>query len=140
MSINENKIKMSKDYIMIELNEDMELDLEHVSNLEDIGIQNGILHIDHGVYNVRFESVYREPCGEEPREITSIEIEHRNSDLSAEEILDKIRGTEAPLIEHDEDMSLVAQLKSSKAARFAERVPQAQELKMRDFLSKNKDF
>ena len=129
---------MNKHYIMIELNEDIELNLEHVSNLEDIGIQNGILHIDHGVYNVRFESVYREPCQEEPREITSIEIEHRNSDLSAEAILDKIRGTEAPLAEVN--MSLVDQLKRNKAARFAERVPQPQELKMRDFLSKNKDF
>jgi len=136
--INNDKITMNKHYIMIELNEDMELNLEHVSNLEDIGIQNGILHIDHGVYNVRFESVYREPCQEEPREITSIEIEHRNSDLSAEAILDKIRGTEAPLAEVN--MSLVDQLKRNKAARFAERVPQPQELKMRDFLSKNKDF
>jgi len=129
---------MNKHYIMIELNEDIELNLEHVSNLEDIGIQNGILHIDHGVYNVRFESVYREPCQEEPREITSIEIEHRNSDLSAEAILDKIRGTEAPLAEVN--MSLVDQLKRNKAARFAERVPQPQELKMRDFLKNNKDF
>ena len=136
--INNDKITMNKHYIMIELNEDIELNLEHVSNLEDIGIQNGILHIDHGVYNVRFESVYREPCQEEPREITSIEIEHRNSDLSAEAILDKIRGTEAPLAEVN--MSLVDQLKRNKAARFAERVPQPQELKMRDFLSKNKDF
>ena len=136
--INNDKITMNKHYIMIELNEDMELNLEHVSNLEDIGIQNGILHIDHGVYNVRFESVYREPCQEEPREITSIEIEHRNSDLSAEHILDKIRGTEAPLAEVN--MSLVDQLKRSKAARFAEKVPQPQELKMRDFLKNNKDF
>ena len=136
--INNDKITMNKHYIMIELNEDMELNLEHVSNLEDIGIQNGILHIDHGVYNVRFESVYREPCQEEPREITSIEIEHRNSDLSAEAILDKIRGTEAPLAEVN--MSLVDQLKRNKAARFAERVPQPQELKMRDFLKNNKDF
>lgn len=136
--INNDKITMNKHYIMIELNEDMELNLEHVSNLEDIGIQNGILHIDHGVYNVRFESVYREPCQEEPREITSIEIEHRNSDLSAEHILDKIRGTEAPLAEVN--MSLVDQLKRNKAARFAERVPQPQELKMRDFLKNNKDF
>ena len=136
--INNDKITMNKHYIMIELNEDIELNLEHVSNLEDIGIQNGILHIDHGVYNVRFESVYREPCQEEPREITSIEIEHRNSDLSAEHILDKIRGTEAPLAEVN--MSLVDQLKRSKAARFAEKVPQPQELKMRDFLKNNKDF
>jgi len=136
--INNDKITMNKHYIMIELNEDMELNLEHVSNLEDIGIQNGILHIDHGVYNVRFESVYREPCQEEPREITSIEIEHRNSDLSAEAILDKIRGTEAPLAEVN--MSLVDQLKRSKAARFSEKVPQPQELKMRDFLKNNKDF
>lgn len=138
--INNDKIKMNKHYIMIELNEDMELNLEHVSNLEDIGIHNGILHIDHSVYNVRFESVYREPWEEEPREITSIEIEHRNSDLSAEEILNKIRGTEAPLAEVN--MSLVDQLKNKRKTldSYSEKVPQPQELKMRDFLKNNKDF
>ena len=138
--INNDKIKMNKHYIMIELSDDMELNLEDVSNLEDIGIHNGVLHIDHWSYNVRFESVYREPIGEEPREITSIEIEHRNSDLSAEDILDKIRGTEAPLAEVN--MSLVDQLKNKRKTldSYSEKVPQPQELKMRDFLSKNKDF
>ena len=87
MSINENKIKMSKDYIMIELDRNMELDL-HESSLLDIGIQNGILHIEHRNCDVRFESVFREYD-----EIISIVIEPRTEKLSREEILDKIRNS-----------------------------------------------
>jgi len=104
MSINENKIKMNKDYIMIELDRDMELDL-HESSLLNIGIQNGILHIEHRNCDVRFESVFREYD-----EITLIIIEPRVEESCAEDIIDKIRGTKAPLV----DMSLVNQLKNHK--------------------------
>ena len=106
------KIKINKDYIMIDLNYQMEIVMDDC-NPYDIGIQNGRLLIDHSVYNVRFESKFL-PYGE----ITSIIIEDRSNAIPREEILDK-----------SEDMGLVNQMK-----------PQAQELKMRDFLSKNKDF
>ena len=99
------KIKINKDYIMIDLNYQMEIIMEDC-NPYDIGIQNGRLLIDHSVYNVRFESKFL-PYGE----ITSIIIEDRSNAIPREEILDK-----------SEDMGLV------------------KELKMRDFLSKNKDF
>ena len=99
------KIKINKDYIMIDLNYQMEIVMDDC-NPYDIGIQNGRLLIDHSVYNVRFESKFL-PYGE----ITSIIIEDRSNAIPREEILDKT-----------EDMGLV------------------KELKMRDFLSKNKDF
>lgn len=99
------KIKINKDYIMIDLNYQMEIVMDDC-NPYDIGIQNGRLLIDHSVYNVRFESKFL-PYGE----ITSIIIEDRSNAIPREEILDK-----------SEDMGLV------------------KELKMRDFLSKNKDF
>jgi hypothetical protein len=99
------KIKINKDYIMIDLNYQMEIVMDDC-NPYDIGIQNGRLLIDHSVYNVRFESKFL-PYGE----ITSIIIEDRSNAIPREELLDK-----------SEDMGLV------------------KELKMRDFLSKNKDF
>jgi hypothetical protein len=98
------KIKINKDYIMIDLNYQMEIVMEDC-NPYDIGIQNGILHIDHSAYNVRFESEFL-PYDE----ITSIIIEPRQADLSAEDIMHKIRGTDVPF----EDMSLVNQLKNHK--------------------------
>ena len=99
-----NKIKINKDYIMIDLDYHMEIVMEDC-NPYDIGIQNGVLHIDHTAYNVRFESEFL-PYDE----ITSIVIEPRVEELCAEDIIDKIRGTEAP----SEDMSLVNQLKNHK--------------------------
>ena len=99
------KIKINKDYIMIDLNYQMEIVMDDC-NPYDIGIQNGRLLIDHSVYNVRFESKFL-PYGE----ITSIIIEDRSNAIPREELLDD-----------SEDMGLV------------------KELKMRDFLSKNKDF
>ena len=103
------KIKINKDYIMIDLNYQMEIVMEDCDP-HDIGIQNGILHIDHSVYNVRFESKFL-PYDE----IISIIIEPRAEKLSREEILDKIRN-------------------SSKDE------PNKSVTNMREFLRNNKDF
>ena len=116
-----NKIKMSKDYIMIDLRYPMEIVMDDC-NPYDIGIQNGVLHIDHTVYNVRFESKFL-PYDE----ITSIIIEERTDALSSEEILDKIRNAS----KNDSDnMTLVNQLKQSNKSVS----------NMTDFLKNNKDF
>jgi len=113
-----NKIKINKDYIMIDLDYHMEIVMEDC-NPYDIGIQNGVLHIDHTAYNVRFESEFL-PYDE----ITSIVIEPRLNDISAEDIMHKIRGTDQPF----EDMSLVNKLKTKRKEN------------MTDFLKNNKDF
>ena len=116
-----NKIKMSKDYIMIDLRYPMEIVMDDC-NPYDIGIQNGVLHIDHTVYNVRFESKFL-PYDE----ITSIIIEERTDALSSEEILDKIRNDSK---DDSDNMTLVNQLKQSNKSVS----------NMTDFLKNNKDF